>query len=108
MSRSVRRLRKSQEAQKALADLTRLVPKLQGGLRDIVKALPQAESGQVSDNDRLLAALVEDVEALNREAAVQRETFIRLLIALSEDSEENIRKVESTIREEVVKGFEGA
>jgi hypothetical protein len=104
MSRSVRRLRRNQDAVKALAELSRAIPKLQGSIQGITQALPAGTDPSVQV---LVDALVEDVQTLARENEVLRETFLRLLIALSEDSEENIRKVEATLREEVLKEREG-
>jgi hypothetical protein len=101
MSRSVRRLRRNQDAVKALAELSRAIPKLQGSLQGITQALP---AGTVDPSvQQMINALVEDTQTLARENEVLRETFLRLLIALSEDSEENIRKVEAALREDILK-----
>lgn len=101
MSRSLRKIGRKQEALKAFSELSRAIPKLQGSIKGIVEALPK--EGQPSDTEKLVSALIEDAEALSVEQEVQRETFIRLLIALSEDSEENIRKVEAEVRAAVLK-----
>jgi hypothetical protein len=104
MSRSLRRISRNQGAQKALLDLTNAIPKLQGSIRGIVEALP---AGQMSpDVQALVTSLVEDCQTLARENKVMRETFLRLLILLGEDSEENIRKVEAEIRANLLKEHE--
>lgn len=85
-------------------DLSNAIPLLQQHVKGIAAALP----GTVNpDVDKLLSSLVEDCETLARENAILRETFLRLLIVLSDDSEENIRKVEAEIRGTLLREREG-
>jgi hypothetical protein len=106
MSRQVRRLRRNQDAVKALAQLSQAIPQLQGSIRGIAQALP---TGVAHDENiqKMFDSLVEDCQTLARENAVLRETFLRLLIVLSEDSEENIRKVEEMLRVTVQEELKG-
>ncbi len=86
-------------------DLSNAIPLLQQHVQGLAKALP---AGSLNDDaQKLLASLVEDCETLARENALLRETFLRLLIALSEDSEENIRTVEAEIRGTLLREHEG-
>lgn len=108
MSRSLRRISRNQEAKKAVLELSKLsmaIPVLQKNIRGVIDALPT--NGSNDDTQKLLAALVEDCQVLARENEILRESFLRLLTVLSEDSAENIRKVEAEIRSNIVKEYEG-
>lgn len=103
MSRALRRLSRNQEAKKALLELSSAIPLLQSHIKGIAGALPTAPD----DTQKLLAALVEDCETLARENAILRETFLRLLMMLGDDTDQNIRKVEAEIRASLLKEHEG-
>lgn len=107
MSKALRKIKRqgtSLQAVKAVENLVGAVKSLgsvQGfgeGLQSLVALEPM-----IKETSELVNALVEDYETLAKENEVQRETFLRLLIALSNDSEQNIRKVESVLRDEVLK-----
>jgi len=109
MSRSLRRISRNQEAKKALLDLSKLstaIPDLQKNIRGVIDALPANVTAD-EDTQKLLAALVDDCQTLAQQNAILREGFIRLLVVLSGDSEENIRKVEAEIHADLVKEYEG-
>lgn len=108
MSRALRRISRNREAKKALSDLVMLsnaIPALQGSLQGLTSALPKG-SLDVKVQE-LLDALVEDCQTLARENQILRETFLRLLIMLGDDTEENLRKVEAELRLNVTKELEG-
>jgi hypothetical protein len=71
-------------------------------LRELTEVVPTSNP----DVQKLLESLVEDVQALSRENAILRESFLRMLALLGEDSEGNIRRVEAEIRANVAKEFE--
>lgn len=107
MGKSLRKIRRqgpSQQAVQAVRQLSSSVKSLESikdlgtGIETLVQLAPVIE-----ETSKLVEALIEDYETLATENEVQRETFLRLLITLSNDSEENIRKVENDLREALLK-----
>jgi len=106
MSKALRKIKRQggQQAVQAVESLMGAVKSLESvqGLGEGLKGLVALEP-MIKETHQLVNTLVEDYDNLAQESEVQRETFLRLLIALSQDSEKNIRKVEEILREEVLK-----